>query len=134
MFRFLFSKKEKSNCEVIYQEYRKYKELFVEAKVLLNRFVENMEILKDRLLDKEKENEELKNENEKLIKENEALKKELKTYGLLLKDIYGSLKEIENEKNKNEIEISYLIGHSVRNNDIGMFKYLEDEVDKKKKT
>jgi len=97
-----FKKEEKvANCEAIYKEYAKYKKLYGEAESLLTRFVNTVDMLKEKLFNVKEENVKLTNELEKLEKENERFKKELKNSNLLIRDLYEEL----NKKQTNNLEL-----------------------------
>ena len=88
------------SCEVVYREYVKYKKLYSEAESLLTRFVNTVDMLKEKLFNVKEENIKLTNELEKTEKENQQLKKELKASNLLIKELYEEL----NKKHTNSLE------------------------------
>jgi len=83
------------------ENYVKYKKLYSEAELLLRRYTNTIDILKEKLFNCKEENVKLINEVEELEKENKQLKKELKTSNLLIKDLYQEL----NKKQINSLEL-----------------------------
>jgi len=75
--------------------------LYGEAESLLTRFVNTVDMLKEKLFNVKEENVKLTNEIEKLEKENGRLKKELKNSNLLIRDLYEEL----NKKQTNSLEL-----------------------------